>query len=298
MASSICDIPFKVCNGVVFNLIIYFIANLRREADAFFIFLFFSILITFTLSMVFRTFGALSRTLAQALPFSSISILALMTFTGFVVPVADMPVWFRWINYLDPIAYTFEALMINEFHGRSFECAEFVPRGREYSVTGNNRICGVVGAISGQDFVLGDDYIRLSYSYTPDHLWRNFGIILLLLGFYTATYFLATEFISAKKSKGEVLLFRRGSKKLTNIDVEKVVCRSETTIGSHSAEVKLSAKFKAHLSKHNASFQWKDVCYGIKAKGGVTQILDHIDGFVQPGTLTAVMVFCFLALVS
>lgn len=122
--------------------------------------------------MVFRTFGALSRTLAQALPFSSLSILALMTYTGFVVPTQNMPSYFGWINKIDPIAYTFEALMINEFHDRKFHCAEFVPRGDQYSVNGSNHICGVVGAVSGQDFVLGDDYIRLSYSFEPHHLWR------------------------------------------------------------------------------------------------------------------------------
>jgi ATP-binding cassette subfamily G (WHITE) protein 2 (PDR) len=31
--------------------------------------------------------------------------------------------WFKWLNYINPLAYAFEALMVNEFHGREFPCA-------------------------------------------------------------------------------------------------------------------------------------------------------------------------------
>ncbi len=51
---------------------------------------------------------------------ASLLILAMVIFTGFVIPVDYMLGWCRWINYLDPVAYGFEALMINEFHGREF----------------------------------------------------------------------------------------------------------------------------------------------------------------------------------
>jgi ABC-type multidrug transport system permease subunit len=45
---------------------------------------------------------------------SAVFILALVIYTGFAIPVGDMHPWFRWLNYLDPVAYAFEALMINE----------------------------------------------------------------------------------------------------------------------------------------------------------------------------------------
>ena len=45
---------------------------------------------------------------------AAIFILALVIYTGFTIPVGAMHPWFRWINYLDPVAYAFEALMINE----------------------------------------------------------------------------------------------------------------------------------------------------------------------------------------
>ena len=66
------------------------------------------------MSMVFRTIGALSKSLAQAMAPAAVFILALVIYTGFTVPINNMHPWFRWINYLDPVAYAFEALMINE----------------------------------------------------------------------------------------------------------------------------------------------------------------------------------------
>lgn len=45
---------------------------------------------------------------------AAVFILALVIYTGFTIPTSSMHPWFRWINYLDPVGYGFEALMINE----------------------------------------------------------------------------------------------------------------------------------------------------------------------------------------
>ena len=45
---------------------------------------------------------------------AAIIILALVIYTGFTIPTSAMHPWFRWLGYLDPVAYAFEALMINE----------------------------------------------------------------------------------------------------------------------------------------------------------------------------------------
>jgi ABC-type multidrug transport system permease subunit len=81
--------------------------------------------------------------------------------------------WFRWINYLDPVAYGFEALMINEFHEKQIPCSSFVPQGPEYgNATPEERICSTTGAAAGADFVDGDTYLRVNYLYEYSHLWR------------------------------------------------------------------------------------------------------------------------------
>jgi ABC-type multidrug transport system permease subunit len=47
---------------------------------------------------------------------AAVFILALVIYTGFAIPTRGMHPWFRWINWIDPVAYAFEALMINEVY--------------------------------------------------------------------------------------------------------------------------------------------------------------------------------------
>jgi len=44
------------------------------------------------------------------------------------------------------------------------------------------------------------------------------------------------------------------------------------------------------IQRQTAIFSWKDVVYDIKIKKETRRILDHVDGWVKPGTLTALMV--------
>ena len=172
IASMICDLPNKIASSVMFNLGLYFLTNLRRTPGAFFTFYLFSFVLLLTMSMIFRTIGACSRTLAQAMAPSAVFILGLVIYTGFTVPIQDMHPWFRWINYIDPVAYAFESLMINEFHNRRFDCSVFVPHGPGYSdVPPSERVCSAVGAAAGANLVEGDAYINRSFSYYHSHLW-------------------------------------------------------------------------------------------------------------------------------
>jgi ATP-binding cassette, subfamily G (WHITE), member 2, PDR len=62
----ICDLPNKIGTATVFNLALYFMTNLRRTPGHFFVFYLFTFMCTLTISMYFRSIGALSRTLSQA----------------------------------------------------------------------------------------------------------------------------------------------------------------------------------------------------------------------------------------
>lgn len=284
LASMICDLPYKFINSFTFNIPLYFLTNLRRTASAFWTYWLFSITTTIAMSMFFRTIASSTRTLAQAMAPAALLILALVIFTGFALPVRSMLGWSRWINYLDPVAYGFEAVMANEFHGRQFPCSEFVPRGSVYdSVSNTNKVCSANGAVPGQGFVDGDTYIETSYVYKHSHIWRNFGILIGFAVFLCGCHLLTTEFISEQKSKGEVLLFRMGHQPpAAKQDEESGIPEKNTTSDGPRAAA-------AGIQRQTAIFQWQDVCYDIKIKGNPRRILDHVDGWVKPGTCTALM---------
>lgn len=288
----ICDLPNKLTTSLLFNMALYFMTNLRRTPSAFFTFYVFSFACVLAMSMFFRTIAATSRTLSQALAPAAVLILALIIYTGFTVPIGNMHPWFRWINYIDPVAYAFESLMINEFHNRRFPCSTFVPAGPGYTnVASDQHICSTVGAVAGVNYVEGDAYILQSFQYVHSHLWRNLGVIFALMSFLCGTYLFATEFISAQRSKGEVLVFPRGqvpalSKKN---DEEEQINDRQTAQGAIAEKTVSGREVPPSIQKQTAIFHWDSVNYDIKIKGGTRRLLDDVDGWVKPGTLTALM---------
>lgn len=288
-ASMVVDMPVKIIVAITMNIILYFMANLRREADAFLIFLLISFTCTMCMSMVFRTIGAMTRTLSQAMPVAIMMVLAMVIYTGFVIPSRDMVPWLRWIHYLNPIGYAFESIMVNEFDGRDFACASFSPAGPGYlNATGEQKFCNARGAEPGLDSVSGTRFVNVAFNYYREHLWRNYGILVGYIIFFLGTYLAATQLVTAKKSKGEVLVFRHGHlPKHTHPPASAGDKESEagvSTLVREETSVRVNETIGG-IQRQNKTFHWSDVCYEINHK----QILDHIDGWVKPGTLTALM---------
>ncbi|RSL89934.1 ZEB2-regulated ABC transporter 1 [Fusarium floridanum] len=284
VASMLCDLPYKVLNAIVYNLTLYFMTNLRREPGAFFYFLLMTFLVTLCMSMIFRTIGSASRTLSQAMVPSSILILALVTFTGFIIQIDYMLDWCRWINYINPLAYAFESLMVNEFHDRKFECNVFVPAYPDADPI--NRVCSTVGSVQGEPMVDGDAYINMSFKYYHAHKWRNIGIVIAFTIFFLITYMAFAEFVSAKKSKGEVLVFRKGHKLSGGNGND-----AESSPAGRVAITEKEGYGEGQPSNFQSTsvFHWNNVCYDVKIKSENRRILDNVAGWVKPGTMTALM---------
>ncbi|KAF4467487.1 ABC transporter CDR4 [Fusarium albosuccineum] len=280
-ASVLVDMPYKVLNAIVFNLVFYFMTDLRREPGPFFFYLFMVFLIVMAMSGVFRSIASMSRTVYEAEIPSAILLIAFIVFTGFVIPVDYMLDWCRWINYLNPVAYGFESLMVNEFHGRNFTCSSYVP---DYADANADYVaCNAIGAVRGQKYVNGDAYINSAYSYYEEHKWRNVGIVFGMIIFNHVVYFIASE-----KSKGEVLVFRRGFVPSSSggNDVEKSISGAVPVVKKPEDSLTSS---KGAFQGSVSVFHWNNVCYDIKVKGQPRRILDNVDGWVKPGTLTALM---------
>lgn len=304
IASYLCDLPYKMANMFVFNTIVYFMSHLRRESGAFFFFCLVTLLATLVQSAIFRTLASITRTSDQAMIPSALLGLGLMIYTGFTMPTAYMPGWSRWMGYINPLAYSFEALMANEFHDRLFECAAMVPQGLGYEdLPSMSQICSVVGAEPGSSVVDGDRYINLAFAYSDTNRWRNVGVLCAFMVLFFATYLFAAEYAKPARSRGEVLIFRRG-KMPSTISSENMAFETqdpEIHAQEHGGQSVMAEKKEAsaedgavdanRLSAGTSVFHWEVLCYNIKTKGGTArQILDNIDGWVKPGVATILMV--------
>lgn len=195
--------------------------------------------------------------------------------------------WFSWIRWINPVFYAFEILVANEFHGREFTCSSIIPA---YTpLQGDSWICNIVGAVPGRRTVSGDAFIATNYEYSYSHVWRNFGILLGFLFFFMFIYFLATELNSSATSTAEVLVFQRGhvpaylqkNGKDRQPDEESAAA---VAVNESAADADVRA-----VEPQKDIFTWREVTYDIQIKGETRRLLDHVAGYVKPGTLTALM---------
>ncbi|OLN94130.1 Multidrug resistance protein CDR2 [Colletotrichum chlorophyti] len=297
ISSYVTELPYKITNVFTFNSILYFMSNLKREPGPFFFFCLVSFAVLLAMSGIYRTMASLARTSHQAMVPVTLVTLGVMMYAGFTVPTTYMQGWSRWMGYINPLSYAFEALMANEFHGRQFRCAGLVPSGPAYeNLPLASRTCAVVGAIPGSDMVDGDRYIEESFGYSNSNKWRNVGILFAFVVFFFATYIITAEFAKPPKSEGEVLVFRRGKvppslKEKAHIDEE---CQIREAAMIEKSSAVLGVKEPAEQRPRPSAcarpiFHWEDICYDVKIKGKDRRILDHVDGWVQPGVITALM---------
>ena len=111
-----------------------------------------------------------------------------------------------------------------------------------------------------------------------------------LMIFGCCVYLLATEYISAKKSKGEVLLFRRGRVPDLQPQLDEEANPNDRVNTETLARENTVPNAPASIQKQSEVLHWDSINYDIKIKGKPRRLLDEVDGWVIPGTLTALMV--------
>lgn len=293
VASIITDLPTKFLISVGFNFILYFIVDLRRSAGHFFFYWLVNFTCTLSMSHIFRTIGAATTSLQQAMTPASILLFTLVVFTGFVIPPNDMHGWCRWINYIDPVAYAFEALVANEFHNREFPCSAAVPRGPGYPVSGEHVVCAEVGAQPGSATVNGDAYIGLSFEYFNSHRWRNWGILVAFTLCFLLVYLVLVEINKGAMQKGEVLVFQHSALKKEKQYLKDLENGSGERIDDETKAAELAEEASENSEKPSSAapeiFHWRSLRYEVPIKSETRVILDNVDGWVKPGQVTALM---------
>lgn len=299
VASIISELPTKFIMSVSFNFAYYFMVHFRRTPGAFFTYWLFCVMCTLCMSHMFRSLGAVSTSLAGAMTPATSILMGMVIYTGFVIPFPSILGWSKWIFYINPISYVFESLMVNEFVGVDFECTSYVPTGSGYP-TGptDSNICSVVGAVRGQSFVSGTAYLEKSFKYYDSHKWRNLGIIIAYIIVFFFVYIFLTEWNKGAMQKGEIVLYLKGSlknikkrtdaNKATSDDLENSLPNEKVDFDEAVGEYKDSSS-SDKTEEHKDIFHWRDLTYSVKIKSEERVILNHVDGWVQPGQVTALM---------
>ncbi|KAM0513439.1 hypothetical protein ACHAPE_007903 [Trichoderma viride] len=298
------DIPVILVQVSAFSLILYFMVGLTVSAGHFFTFWIIVVSTTFCMTALFRAIGAAFSTFDGASKVSGLIISATIMYNGYMIQKPRMHPWFVWLFWIDPMAYGFDAILSNEFHGKIIPCVgpNIVPNGPGFTDSGAQACAGVGGAVPGQTFVDGDLYLA-SLSYSHSHVWRNFGIIWAWWALFVAiTIFFTTKWTLSSEN-GPSLLIPREQSKLVNavrqVDEEGQVSsesghvseKDDATVNAQSDNNSTDDTVAAqgNLIRNSSVFTWKNLSYTVKTPSGDRLLLDNVQGWVKPGNLTALM---------
>ncbi len=100
------------------------------------------------------------------------------------------------------------------------------------------------------------------------------------------TYFIAVELNSSTTNTAEQLVFRRGH---VPAYMQPGGKGSDEESGKAQRGEQEGAGDVSAIEEQKGVFTWRDVVYDIEIKGEPRRLLDHVSGFVKPGTMTALM---------
>jgi ABC-type multidrug transport system permease subunit/ABC-type multidrug transport system ATPase subunit len=299
------DIPVILFQVTVFSVVLYFMVGLVLTAAAFFRYWVVLVAATMCMTALFRCIGASFSTFDGASKVSGLFISLYIMYVGYMISKPQMHPWFVWIFWIDPLAYGFDALLSNEFHGTILPCvgSNLIPNGPGYNDTAHASCSGVMGATPGATSISGDAYLAaLSYNY--NHLWRNFGIIWAWWALFVAlTVIFTTRWRSSSESGPSLLIPREKAKVARVLQRDEEGQRSEEVIhekkgADDTNEAGGQGVFDSDgtvgedsgdLIRNTSVFTWKNLSYTVKTPQGDRRLLDNVQGWVKPGMLGALM---------
>ncbi|KAK0564174.1 ATP-binding cassette transporter snq2 [Tilletia horrida] len=275
LANTLLDMPIRIINVTIFDILLYFMTKLYYSPGAFFVFWSTTLLATYTMVAFFRALAATCRSEAFATMIGGLAVIDSALYAGYI-------------------------LIANEFRNLpQAACALLIPYGPDYTnVSSDYKVCPSAGSQPGQTFINGDRYIAQSYGYSWKNAGRNAGIIFGFWFAFLVWYCLASVYQKDPTASGGVIVFKRGKEpaaikaaaKATGDDLEKngeeeVI--DEDALRQHDAETGALAATKIVAAKD--VFAWRNVTYDVPIKKDTRRLLNNVSGYIRPGTMVALM---------
>ncbi len=298
LAQTIIDAPLVLIQVFIFDIVVYFMANLSRTASQFFISLLFLWIVTMTTYALFRSIGALVGSLDIATRITGVVLQGLIVYTGYLIPPSKMKPWFSWLRWINPFQYGFEGLLANEFSNLKIECVPPFIAPQFPGAQEQYQSCTTPGNKPGSLTVDGSDYLMAAYKYSRSHLWRNFGIICAMFIFFVTLTAVGMEMQKPNKASRSVTVFKRGEvpeaaekdMEMKNSPSDEETGKQEPIIGGQSdSDVVGSENDVKGVAKNDMIFTFQNVNYTIPFEKGHKTLLDGVQGYVKPGKLTALI---------
>ena len=294
LAGLVADIPVTFAIDAIFSIMIYFMGGLDYNGGAFWTF--FAIIYVYHLASMsmFRTVGAVCPNFDVTSRLATLFIPNMVLYSGYFLQQPNMRRWSFWISYVFPLRYAFDGLLSNEFYRTSFTCdtANTVPSGPGYPDFGPNQVCNIQGAVAGEREVTGQRYIDALYGVSSNVAWRNFGLLVVYLVGCQLIQMVIVENIRVGGILTTRLLYKKENAERKKLNEALKVSADESDrqkLAHEEEEAEDDVDENRRITAHKWPLTFRDLTYEVGSGDKKINLLDSINGYVKPGSLTALM---------
>ncbi|ETO64558.1 hypothetical protein F444_17945 [Phytophthora nicotianae P1976] len=271
LSCSVAQLPFAAGESLVFGTLIYWLCGFVSSAEHFVIFMVLLILTNMAFAAWFFFVTAIARDIHVSKPIAMISIVFFIVFAGFVVSKDQIPDYFIWIYWIDPISWCLRAMAVNQYRSATFDVCVY--EGTDY--------CAQFG------MNMGEYYMSL-FEVSSEKYWIACGAIFMVVA-YTA--FMGLGFIALEYKRYESPEHVVLSKKEAADDGSYALLATPKagSIVKDSAILDVKEQEKSFIP---VTLAFQDLWYSVKSPSNPKESLDllkGISGFALPGSITALM---------
>ncbi|KAJ3078147.1 hypothetical protein HDU99_000758 [Rhizoclosmatium hyalinum] len=286
---------------LLFSVVLYFMVGLQASAGRFFLFYFTLFLTQQSFGNFVRLFGFANSTRATAQNTSGVVLILFVIYSGYIIPHQYMKPWFIWVYWLNPLAYGFKTLITNEFEGLLFPCTgtNLVPAGPIVTPAGtfysdsNYQTCSMAGGSPGATSVDGLAYLSVALGIdTSFKLWNLLIIFAFFIFFFTINCIVLETVQHGSAGKSVKFFKPEEDKDKLHRQLEKLDKRDRKLVAPVVPASETSVEVNADELEVLGTLLWKDVMYTVphpKEKGKHLTLLNGVNGYAKPGTMTALM---------
>ncbi|POM67915.1 ABC Superfamily [Phytophthora palmivora] len=278
LANVISQVPIALPESFVYGAFMYWIAGLEADIGRFILYEVIIFLTVMAAVLIFFFVAAISPNIYITNPLALGILQVVLVFAGFIVTRSQIPDYLIWLYWIDPMAWAFRALAVNQYRSAIFDVCTY----EEIDY------CDQFGK------TMGEYYLGV-YDIPSDKEWVVFGIIYLIgliLLFTTLSYF-ALEY---KRYEGDFRAVKprtSGSDESSHYQLATTPKANNDVAPSNSTDSDVSIVVRGHSTTFvPVTVAFKNLWYSVPNPSKPTESIDllkGISGVARPGTITALM---------
>ncbi|RLN61611.1 hypothetical protein BBJ29_007857 [Phytophthora kernoviae] len=278
VSMSVSQIPITLVESLVFGTFVYWMCGFVQSVGAYILFEVLLFLTNLAFSAFFFYISCVTVDVHVAKPLAMVSLLISILFSGFVVTRTQLPGWFVWIYWIDPISWGLRSLAVSQYRHDTFDQCVVSEGGTNYCTTyGMN---------------MGEYYLNF-YDIQTERSWIVYGVI-----FNVVVYFLfmllAYNALEYKRIEAPAN-FAPPKKEPTSNYVEVITpktCTGDVKLLSAIGDEAVLTMARREKNFVPVTVAFQDLWYTVpnpKVKQESIDLLKGISGFAMPGKMTALM---------